>query len=190
MAERRRALNAEWVAMGRPALHARTGINTGPMLVGNLGSTYRFAYGVLGDPVNLGSRLEGLCREYGAEILAGDGTARAAGPAFLFREVDLVRLTGKAQAVRVHELVGRAGDALPDERRKALDLYAAALGPYRARRFGEALALFEEALRAWPDDGPSSAMARRCRTFLESPPPPSAAEWDGVFEPGALREAG
>jgi adenylate cyclase len=189
MAERRRALNVSFAAAGRPALRARTGINTGPMLVGNLGSTYRFAYGVLGDEVNLGSRLEGLNREYGTEILVGEGTASAAGPAFLFREVDLVRVKGKARAVRVHELVARGGDALPEGRRKALETYAAALAAYRAQRWGEALALFEEALGAWPDDGPSRTLARRCRAYLRSPP---ADEWDGAFDQGAvaLRETG
>jgi len=189
MGERRRALNAEFAAAGRPALQARTGINTGPMLVGNLGSTYRFAYGVLGDQVNLGSRLESLNREYGTEILVGEGTAVAAGPAFLFREVDLVRVKGKAQAVRVHELLARAGDALPAGRREALAAYAAGLAAYRARRWDEALARFEEAVGSWPDDGPSRAMAGRCRAVLRSPP---GAEWDGAFEQSAaaLRETG
>jgi adenylate cyclase len=189
MADRRRALNAEWAAIGRPALRARTGINSGPMLVGNLGSTYRFAYGVLGDPVNLGSRLEALNREYGTEILAGEATAHAAGPAFRFREVDLVRVKGKAQAVRVHELLCRAGDALPAGREAALVAHAAALVAYRARRWAEALALLEDALRAWPEDGPSQAMARRCRAFLKAPP---GEAWDGTFEQVAagIRETG
>jgi adenylate cyclase len=189
MGERRRALNAEWAAAGRPALRARTGINTGPMLVGNLGSTYRFAYGVLGDQVNLGSRLEGLNREYGTELLVGEGTALAAGPAFLFREVDLVRVKGKARTVRVHELLARAGDALPEGQRKALATYSAALAAYRLQRWGEALALFEEALGAWAEDGPSRTMARRCRAYLRAPP---ADEWDGAFDQGgtALRETG
>ncbi len=189
MGERRRALNASFTAAGRPALRARTGINTGSMLVGNLGSTYRFAYGVLGDEVNLGSRLEGLNREYGTELLVGEGTALAAGPAFLFREVDLVRLKGRSRTVRVHELVARTADTLPEGRRKALTTYGAALAEYRAQSWGEALALFEEALAVWPGDGPSRAMARRCCAHLRSPP---AEEWDGVFDQGAnaLRETG
>jgi adenylate cyclase len=182
MAERRRALAAEWAAAGRPALRARTGINTGPMLVGNLGSSYRLAYGVLGDAVNLGSRLEGLNREYGTEILVGEATAAAAGPAFLFREIDLVRVKGRAQAVRVHELVGRAGDAVPEGKRQALAAYAAGLDAHRARRWAEALACFEEALAACPEDGPSRTLARRCRVFLAAPPEDG---WDGAFEQGA-----
>jgi adenylate cyclase len=113
MRERRLALSAEWAAMGRPPLRARTGINSGPMLVGNLGSRYRFAYGVLGDQVNLGSRLEGLNRVYGTDILVGEGTARLVQPSFVLRELDLVRAKGKEQAVRVYELLARAGAPSP-----------------------------------------------------------------------------
>jgi adenylate cyclase len=179
MRERRRALAAEWAAAGRPALRARTGVNSGPMLVGNLGSRYRFAYGVLGDEVNLGSRLEGLNRLYGTEILVGEGTARLVGPAFLLREVDVVRVKGKAQAARVFELLARGGEALPEAQASALALYADGLAAYRARRWGEAAALFERALASWPEDGPARTMAQRCRAYARRPP---AETWDGAFE--------
>jgi adenylate cyclase len=75
MREHRAALREVWAKIGRPPLIARTGINSGLLLVGNLGSKYRFAYGVLGDHVNLGSRLEGLNKEYGTDILIGENTA-------------------------------------------------------------------------------------------------------------------
>jgi adenylate cyclase len=182
MREQRRALNAEWAAIGRAPLRARTGINSGPMLVGNLGSRYRFAYGVLGDQVNLGSRLEGLNRLYGTEILVGEATALLAAPSFLFRELDVVRVKGKEQAVRVHELLACSGAALADPQRDALALYAAALQAYRQLRWDDALALFEQALAAWPDDGPSRTMAQRCRAYRLTPPP---EPWDGAFEPAA-----
>jgi adenylate cyclase len=179
MRERRRALNAEWAAVGRDPLRARTGINSGTMLVGNLGSRYRFAYGVLGDAVNLGSRLEGLNRVYGTEILVGETTARLVGPSFLLRELDLVRVKGKGQAVRVYELLSRAATELPEAQRRALALYATALDAYRAQRWDEALALFADALASWPDDGPSRAMAERSRAYRRTPP---AESWDGAFE--------
>jgi adenylate cyclase len=179
MRERRRALNAEWAAIGRPALRARTGINSGPMLVGNLGSRYRFSYGVLGDAVNLGSRLEGLNRVYGTEILVGEATAALVGDRFQLREVDVVRVKGRVQPVRVHELLARAGDTLPPEQGEAIVLYAEALREYRRRAWGEALALFERALELRPDDGPSRAMAERCRAYRRSPP---VEDWDGAFE--------
>jgi len=179
MRERRLALNTEWAATGRPPLRARTGINSGPMLVGNLGSRYRFAYGVLGDQVNLGSRLEGLNRVYGTDILVGESTALLVQPSFLLRELDVVRVKGKQQAVRVYELLASAGAPLPPARQNAVELYAAALEAYRQQRWDEALALFEQALAIRPDDGPSRTMANRCRTYRKTPP---AEPWDGAFE--------
>jgi adenylate cyclase len=179
MRDRRRALNAEYAAVGRPTLRARTGINSGPMLVGNLGSRYRFSYGVLGDAVNLGSRLEGLNRVYGTEILVGESTGALVEERFRLREVDVVRVKGRVQPVRVHELVAGAGDTLPPEQGEALALYAEALREYRRRAWGEALALFERALELRPDDGPSRVMAERCRAYRRTPP---ADGWDGAFE--------
>ena len=85
MNERLFALRKEWAMVGRPLLHARTGINTGPMLVGNLGSRYRFSYGVIGDHVNLASRLEGLCKMYGTDILISENTAQAVKASFTMR---------------------------------------------------------------------------------------------------------
>jgi adenylate cyclase len=179
MREQRLALNTEWAAIGRPPLSARTGINSGPMLVGNLGSRYRFAYGVLGDQVNLGSRLEGLNRVYGTDILVGESTALLARVSFVLRELDVVRVKGKNQAVSVYELLCRAGVRLPAGQERAVALYAGALEAYRHQRWDEALALFEQALAMWPDDGPSRAMAQRCRTYRRTPP---AETWDGAFE--------
>jgi adenylate cyclase len=143
------------------------GLNTGAMAVGNMGSTARFEYTVLGDQVNLGSRLEALTKEYGVGILVGEATARAAGDAFVFREIDLVRVKGRANAAPVFELVGRAGKADPR--------FARALALYRAREFGEARALF-----ASLDGDPAAAiMAKRCEVLANAPP---GDDWDGVYE--------
>jgi adenylate cyclase len=149
------------------------------MLVGNLGSSYRFAYGVLGDPVNLGSRLEGLNRVYGTEILVGESTARLVDGAFALREVDRVRVKGRVQAVAVHELLGRAEAPLPLERQKALAAYAAGLEAYRERRWAEAGRLFGECLELSPGDGPARVMAARTHVYEVTPPPD---DWLGVFE--------
>jgi adenylate cyclase len=178
MRERRRAMCEEWVAAGRPPLLARTGINTGVMLVGNLGSEYRFSYGILGDNVNLGSRLEGLNKEYGTEILIGEQTAEQIGKAFQLREVDVVRVVGKTRPTRVYELVAAADTELPAQHEAALRSYASALAAYRAQRWDEARAGFEDALARWPEDGPSRTMLRRCQLYREQPPP---EDWDGVF---------
>jgi adenylate cyclase len=173
------ALREEWVRIGRPALRARMGINSGPMLVGNLGSRYRFAYGALGDNVNLGSRLEGLNREYGTEIIIGENTARLVGDAFRLRELDLVRVKGRQNAVRVYELLAKGGEALPERVERALEPFADGLAAYRRMAWEEATAFFNRALEASPADGAARTMIDRCRIFRQSPPP---ADWDGVFE--------
>ena len=169
MREARHALGEEWARLGRPRLRARTGINSGLMLVGNLGSRYRFAYGVLGDHVNLGSRLEGLNRVYGTEILLGENTAQLVEGAFVMREVDMVRVKGRVQAVRTYELVASAGAALPAAQDEVLQLYAAGLEAYRKQLWEDAFGLFTQALAVSPEDGPSRVMATRCQTYQDHP---------------------
>jgi adenylate cyclase len=177
--EARRVLGDQWEAMGRPRLKARTGINSGHMLVGNLGSKYRFSYGVLGDNVNLGSRLEGLNKAYGTEILVADNTAQLIGDAFRLREVDLVRVKGRREAVRIHELLAASGTKLPEAQEDALAIYDAGLRAYREQRWDEALALFMRCLALWPADGPAQTLALRCHGYKANFP---AAGWDGVFD--------
>ncbi len=179
MRERRLSLAAEWGPSGRPMLHARTGINSGPMLVGNLGSRYRFAYGVLGDQVNLASRLEGLNKVYGTDILVGENTARVVASRFLLREIDMVRVKGRKQAVTIYELMGKAETSVSPELEKALAAYAAGLQAYRQRAWREALELFNEAVAVRPSDGASRTMIGRCETYLRTPCPD---DWDGVFD--------
>lgn len=181
MREQRLALRTEWAKIGRPLLTARTGINSGPMLVGNLGSRYRFAYGVLGDQVNLGSRLEGLNKIYGTEILIGENTANLVRDDFLLREVDSVRVVGRQQCVRVYELVAGAGAALPKDQEQVLKNYAAGYEAYCGQHWDDALGLFGCCLEIRPNDGPSKTMAERCRFYRDSPPPEG---WDCVYEPG------
>jgi adenylate cyclase len=178
MREQTRALATEWAEIGRPHIRARTGINSGPMVVGNLGSKYRFAYGVVGDQVNLGSRLEGLNKVYGTDIIIGENTAALVENAFRLRELDMVRVKGRTQAVRIYELIGRAETALVSAHDEALWAYAEALEAYRKGMWTEALALFHQALGLRPDDGPSRTLARRCREYRDAPPEP----WDGVFD--------
>ena len=186
MQEQRNALGREWARVGRPVLKARTGINSGQMLVGNQGSRYRFSYGVLGDQVNLASRLEGLNRTYGTEILIGENTARLVEGAFVVREIDTVRVKGRTQAVRVYELLAGRGAVLPRPREQALRLYAAGLDAYRQRSWDDALGLFTQALVLWPEDRPSRTMLERSQHYRDAPPPP---EWDGAFDQtlGALK---
>ena len=179
MRDQRNLLNEEWAKIGRPPLIARTGVNSGRMLVGNLGSKYRLAYGVLGDQVNLGSRLEGLNKEYGTEILIGENTAELVGNSFVTREIDMVQVVGREQPVRIYELLAGKNVSIPREQEEAFRFYAAGLEAYRQQRWGEALDCFGKSLDLWPNDYPSRTMAERCSIYQETPPP---EEWDGVFE--------
>ena len=178
MREARTALGSEWTQIGRPRLRARTGINSGPMLVGNLGSSYRFAYGVLGDQVNLASRLEGLNRVYGTDILIGEATAQLVDGAFVLRELDMVRVKGRTQAVRIYELLAGPGSEIRPDLDEACRLYSAGLGAYRKQLWDEAIGLFTECLALRPEDGPSRAMLERCHAHRAAPP----EDWDGVFD--------
>jgi adenylate cyclase len=97
----------------------------------------------------------------------------------VLREVDLVRVVGREQPVRIYELLARAGTALPKEQEKAYSSYAAGLEAYRQQRWDKALELFAESLAVWRGDGPSRILAGRCQEYQKTPPP---EEWDGVFE--------
>jgi len=179
MRNRLRILREEWSKQGRPPLSARTGVNSGPMLVGNMGSAHRFSYGVMGDHVNLASRLEGLNKAYGTEILIGENTAELLGATFVLREVDWVRVKGSEQTLSVYELVAKGGDKFSEGQENAFDYYAAGLEAYRRHHWEVTLRQFETALELLPEDGPSRIMAERCRAFLSRPP---EKDWDGVFQ--------
>ncbi|MGE0822696.1 MAG: CHASE2 domain-containing protein [Candidatus Binatia bacterium] len=179
MREQRNMLNMEALQRGRLPLIARTGINSGLMLVGNLGSQYRFNYGVIGDQVNLASRLEGLNKTYGTHLLISEQTAQLVEQTFLLREVDLVRVVGRAQAVRIYELLAARNTSLARAHEEALSAYAAGLEAYRQRYWDEARKLFAAALAVWKEDGPARVMLARCQNYQRTPP---SEEWGGVFE--------
>jgi adenylate cyclase len=159
-------------------LFARAGVNTCQAVAGNVGSARKTQYTVLGDGVNLASRLEGANKAYGSEILVGDATRAAAGPEFAFRALDLLRVKGKAEGVPVHELVAVAAALSPDDR-AWLAAWDAALALYRAARLAEARAAFAALAAARPADAPAHAYVARCEALAAAPLPPG---WDGVFE--------
>jgi adenylate cyclase len=153
------------------------GVNTGSMIVGNLGSRDRLAYTAVGDPVNVASRLEGLSKEYGVHVVIGEATRQAAGDAFEYRFLDLVAVKGRAEPVRVYELLGRAGDSAA-ERQRLLARYERGVALYHARRWEEATALFDALAAAAPDDGPIALYRRRAHELSREPP---GSDWDGVW---------
>ena len=179
MQARRAALGDAWEKIGRPRIKARTGINSGNMLVGNIGSKYRIHYAATGDAVNLASRLEGLNKIYGTEIIISGDTAELVAGAFRLRELDMTRVKGREQVLRIYELIGVADMPLSAEQEELLELYEAGLAPYRERRWDDALELFGKCLRRRPDDGASKLMEWRCRNYRDNPPP---EDWDGTFE--------
>jgi adenylate cyclase len=166
-------LNVGWARRGLPAISMRVGLATGPALVGNVGSTTKFNYTVMGDTVNLASRLEGAAKVYGTLSLLADSTVTAAGGATAVRELDRLTVKGRSEPVTVYEVV--AGEATP-ARAEAHARYAVGLEAYRARRFGEAHEHFVAALKAEPEDGAARALLEQCEHYLLAPPPP---DWRG-----------
>jgi adenylate cyclase len=170
-------LRRRFAEHGWPPLEIRVGLNTGEMIVGNMGSKRRMNYTVMGDAVNLASRLEGANKQFGSSSLVGPLTREQAGEDFLFRELDLLRVKGKQEPVRIHELLGSADQVTAAEREKAA-LFAQALVAYRRQLWAEALEFWRQLERRWPADAPTATYIQRTLAFQQSPPP---ADWDGVF---------
>lgn len=176
MARGLRALDSDFHARGWPSLWIRIGINSGMMSVGNMGSEFRMSYTVLGDAVNLASRLEGVAKQYGTTIVISEYT-HALAPEYVCRELDRVRVKGRAQPVAIFEPLGLA-DELSAEQNAELLEYEAALDAYRQQDWSRAQAGFERLRERQPDCMLYRVYWDRVAALRAEPPPP---DWDGVF---------
>lgn len=176
MLDRLETLQAEFQRRGWPQIQIGIGLNTGVMTVGNMGSEFRMAYTVMGDAVNLGSRLEGLTKNYGVQMIVSESTKNQA-PEYIYRELDVVRVKGKDEPVAIYEpvcVVGEEDKSLRDE----LKLYRETLKLYRAQNWDLAEMQFINLQNMYPQRQLYAMYIERIAYYRQNPP---GADWDGVF---------
>jgi adenylate cyclase len=169
-------LQAGWQTRGLPRIDIGIGVNTGPMLVGNMGSKIRKSITVMGDSVNLASRLEGINRQFGTNLIISEGTYLQVKDQVVARELDLIRVKGKMHPVKVYELLALAADS--PRYSDLMGRFEKGLEAYRSGQWRASIEIFQELVRDHPQDGPSRVFIERCHNLLAQPPEGS---WDGVF---------
>jgi adenylate cyclase len=173
MRERLAKLNTRWASQGRPTIEIGIGFNTGRVIVGNMGSEKRFDYTVIGDDVNLASRLESLTKFYGVGILISEAALRQLNGRYLTRAIDKVAVKGKKEAVKIFELIGELVSATKAQKQKVKE-FEAALGAYYGREWKVAEKLFKQ----FKDDKTAQHFVERCDKYLAEAP---GDDWDGTY---------
>ncbi len=176
MTKKLEELKAKWRAESYPEFDIGIGINTGPMIVGNMGSDVRVDYTIMGDAVNLGSRLEGTNKEYQTRIILGEGTWEKVKDQVFARRLGAVRVKGKRKPVRIYELRGLGPPQGKDAEANAA--FEAALEAYTHQKWDEAQAKLEQVLALWPEDPPARRYLEELPQLRAQPPGPG---WDGVY---------
>ncbi len=170
-----KVVRPEWTKIGISDFTVRIGVNTGEMAVGNMGSDLRFDYTLLGDNVNLGSRLEGINKEYGTKIIISESTYEQVKNEVSVRRLDTVAVKGKAKSITIYEL---RGIGTPDEKDKTLiDSFESARLAYEEGHFKKALDAFLHIYKEHGNDYPTKVYIERCKQFIQEPP----KYWDGVY---------
>ncbi len=170
-------LRKKWKAEGKPEMEARVGINTGEVIVGNMGSQTVFDYTVMGDHVNLGSRLEGANKFYKTKIMISEFTYAYVKNDFYTRPLDLIRVKGKNKPIEVFELIAERSQPLDRKFLEMLSVYQRGIKAYRSRDWKNAIEYFDFCLNLFPDDYPSKLYRKRCIEYKIHEPAP---DWDGV----------
>lgn len=179
MQSRLKELNAQWGGEGLPELRFRVGINTGPMIVGNMGSRQVFDYTVIGDAVNLAARLEGANKRYNTCLMISESTMACLTPdRFRTRVLDVVKVKGRSTPVKVYEVYGETSDPVDSSDEAYCKTYQEAFEAYLSRDFGRAAGRFKEALALRPDDPAAKDMIQRIASMEQERLP---SDWDGAI---------
>lgn len=178
MQERLVEMRKNWAEQGKHQLHVRIGLNTDNVVVGNMGSAYRMDYTMMGDGVNLAARLEGVNKQYGSYIMISEYTYEAAQEYIEVRELDMIRVVGKNEPVRIYEVLGKKGTVSP-EHLKASRYFGKGLKLYREQSWEEAAKYFAHANKLFVNDTASRIFFDRCKDFARNAP---GDNWDGVYQ--------
>ncbi|MEL6606113.1 MAG: adenylate/guanylate cyclase domain-containing protein [Cyanobacteria bacterium J06614_10] len=177
MRQRLVTFNADRRVQGQPELRIGIGLSSGEVVSGNIGSQRKMEYTVIGDGVNLSSRLESITKQYGCDIVLSEHTYELCQERINVRELDLIRVKGKLKPVKIYELIGECAQPLDMKMKTFLDLYAQGREAYKAQSFDLAISLFRLAQALFPEDKAVELHLARANSYLLRPP---AADWDGV----------
>jgi len=173
-----RDFNRERAKIGKSPINIGVGINTDEIVAGNIGSMKRMDYTVIGDGVNLASRLEGANKYYGTSLLISEFTFQNLKGKYMYREVDRLRVKGKAQPVSMYEILDYHDEHSFKNLKDVIGIYHEGMVLYRETKWNECIARFEKALSLNPNDNLTRICIERCEYFLKNPP---EKDWDGVW---------